>query len=57
MGEYKEVEEKNETIGVVDPHGGVRKKGAPGEIDDGWGRMFNTLEDFPYQDYGINVSV
>ena len=57
MGEYKEVEEKNETVGVVDPHGEVRRKGAPGEIDDGWARMFNTLEDFPYQDYGIKVSV
>lgn len=57
MGEYKEVEEKNETLGVVTPHGETRKKGAPGEVDDGWGRLFETLEDFPYDDYGIKMSV
>ena len=55
MGEYKEIEEKNETIGVVDSHGEVRKKGAPGEIDDGWAKLYMTLEDFPYADYGIQV--
>lgn len=56
-GEHKEIEEKNESIGVVDPHGEVRKRGAPGEAGDGWGRLLNTLEDFPYSDYGIHVSV
>ena len=56
-GEYKEVEKKNEKIGVVDPHGAERKKGAPGEAGDGWARLFETLEDFPYADYGIQVSV
>ena len=45
-GEYKEIEEKNETIGAVDPHDEVRKKGAPGEVGDSWARLFNTLEDF-----------
>lgn len=54
-GEYKDQEKKNEEIGVVDPHGQVRKKGAPGEIDDGWARFFPTLENFPYADYGIRV--
>ena len=56
-GEYKEIEEKNETIGAVGPHGEVRKKGAPGEVGDSWARLFNTLEDFPYSDYGIQLSV
>lgn len=28
---------------------------APGQADDGWARLFATLEDFPYQDYGIKV--
>ncbi|KAF1347986.1 HAD-like domain-containing protein [Delphinella strobiligena] len=27
----------------------------PGKIDDGWARLYATLEDFPYKDYGINV--
>lgn len=27
----------------------------PGKIDDGWARLFATLEDFPYKDYGIHV--
>jgi pseudouridine 5'-phosphatase len=54
-GEHKELEEKNEMIGVVDPHGQERKKGAPGEIGDGWARLFSTLEAFPFSDYGITV--
>ena len=54
-GEYKEVEEKNEKIGFVDSEGKERKKGAPGEIGDGWARLVKTLEDFPYEIYGINV--
>ncbi|GAB7355948.1 hypothetical protein MBLNU459_g6582t3 [Dothideomycetes sp. NU459] len=29
--------------------------GRPGEPDDGWARLFATLENFPYQDYGIKV--
>lgn len=53
MGEYKEVEEKNAQIGVVDGRGEERKKGAPGEIGDGWARLVSTLEEFPYGDFGI----
>ena len=30
-------------------------KGRPGEIDDGWGQLLETLEDFPYGKYGIDV--
>ncbi|KAK3712777.1 hypothetical protein LTR37_008867 [Vermiconidia calcicola] len=54
-GEYKEVEEKNEVIGVVAQDGKTRKKGAPGEMGDGWARLFDSLEGFPYADYGIQV--
>ncbi|PSK59389.1 hypothetical protein B9Z65_3713 [Elsinoe australis] len=28
---------------------------APGKIDDGWGRMVDSLEKFPYDVYGIKV--
>ncbi|KAK4985720.1 hypothetical protein LTR66_008088 [Elasticomyces elasticus] len=46
---------KDEEIGEVNGGGNGQKKGPPGEIDDGWARLYNTLEDFPYQDYGIQV--
>ncbi|CZT24031.1 probable haloacid-halidohydrolase and related hydrolases [Ramularia collo-cygni] len=29
---------------------------APGEVGDGWARLFSTLEAFPYADYGIQVA-
>ncbi len=54
-GEHKEVEEKNEDIGVVAANGQQRRKGAPGELGDGWARLLPTLESFPYQDFGIDV--
>ena len=57
MGEHKEIEEKNAQIGVVEHDGQARKKGAPGEVGDGWGRHLQTLEDFPYESYGIRLSV
>ncbi|KAI9713085.1 MAG: hypothetical protein M1820_001070 [Bogoriella megaspora] len=31
------------------------KKMQPGMIDDGWGRLFESLTTFPYADYGIHV--
>lgn len=55
MGEYQEVEEKNEQLGIVEHDGQEKKKGAPGEIGDGWGRLLHTLEDFPYASYDVNV--
>lgn len=55
-GEHKEVETKNEAIGVVTGDGSRRKPGAPGKIGDGWSRFLPTLEDFPYEAYGIHVS-
>lgn len=54
-GEYKEAEEKNEEIGVVKGDGSQRVKGAPGEIDDGWAILLKSLEDYPYEKYGIRV--
>ncbi|QIW99114.1 hypothetical protein AMS68_004632 [Peltaster fructicola] len=55
MGEHKENEEKNEEIGTVKHDGKGRKKGAPGEVGDGWGVLLKTLVDFPYERYGIKV--
>lgn len=54
MGE-KEEEAKNVTLGKVDGHTGEKTKDVPGEVGDGWARLFGSLEDFPYADYGINV--
>ncbi|KAI9794433.1 MAG: hypothetical protein M1816_005503 [Peltula sp. TS41687] len=33
----------------------VRVAGAPGALDDGWADLLDSLEDFPYHRYGINV--
>lgn len=55
MGEHKENEEKDEEIGTVTHDGQSRKKGAPGEIGDGWGVLLKTLVNFPYEQYGIKV--
>lgn len=54
-GEYKEVEEKNEEIGVVAQDGQERKKGPPGAVGDGWAVLLQTLESFPYASYGIGL--
>ncbi|KXT01788.1 hypothetical protein AC578_1983 [Pseudocercospora eumusae] len=55
MGEYKEQEQNNEEIGVVSHDGKTRHHGVPGEIGDGWGRLLQSLANFPYADYKINV--
>ncbi|RMX75683.1 hypothetical protein D0869_11396 [Hortaea werneckii] len=62
MGTHEEVEAKNREIGTVvggqeedGAAGSKRKEGAPGEIGDGWGRFLETLEGFPYAEYGIRV--
>ncbi|GAB1730286.1 hypothetical protein NU195Hw_g9231t1 [Hortaea werneckii] len=60
MGTHEEVEAKNREIGTVvggeeEEAGKKRKEGAPGEIGDGWGRFLETLEGFPYAEYGIRV--
>jgi len=33
----------------------LRWKGKPGEIDDGRAELLHSLEEFPYQRYGIHV--
>ncbi|KAI7328212.1 putative haloacid-halidohydrolase [Hortaea werneckii] len=64
MGTHEEVEAKNREIGTVvggeaeedgAAAGRKRKEGAPGEVGDGWGRFLETLEGFPYAEYGIRV--
>lgn len=52
-GEHKEDEEKELQHTEVEVLEGKRKVGMPGEIDDGYGRLLETLERFPYQDFGI----
>ncbi|KAF2723881.1 HAD-like protein [Polychaeton citri CBS 116435] len=54
-GELKDPEEKNDEIGVVAHDGSARKKGAPGEIDDGWAVLLESLVDFPYKSFQMNV--
>lgn len=55
-GEHKEEEQAGEEVKEETRQGQtVRTKGAPGEIDDGWGRFFKSLEAFPLEDYGIKV--
>ncbi len=49
-GEHKEEE--------IQSHGKSTMKGSPGhvgEIDDGWAEQLQTLEDFKYEKYGIEV--
>jgi pseudouridine-5'-monophosphatase len=52
-GEHKEAEEEElrKTEGEVEK--GKRRAGMPGELDDGWGRLLESLVDFPYQSFGI----
>lgn len=35
---------------------GQRVEGEPGEPGDGWGQLLLTLENFPYEQYGIQVT-
>ncbi|KAI4638217.1 hypothetical protein J4E93_010375 [Alternaria ventricosa] len=53
-GEHKEDEEKQLQKSEVEVTQGKRKVGMPGEIDDGWGRLHKSLEDFPYDSYGMS---
>ncbi|KAF2667460.1 putative HAD superfamily hydrolase [Microthyrium microscopicum] len=63
-GEHKEVdseEARAETVEMerlrgewVDAgRGFARVRGRPGEVDDGWGRLYKNLVDFPLDSYGI----
>lgn len=54
-GEHKE----NEVVDCPDGIDGetmLRVSGRPGEIDDGWGELLETLEEFEYEKYDIQVS-
>ncbi|KAF2019103.1 HAD-like protein [Aaosphaeria arxii CBS 175.79] len=55
-GEHKEDEEEQLKKTGVDVAPGRRQIGAPGEIDDGWATLLNTLEDFPYEKFGIKTA-
>jgi pseudouridine-5'-monophosphatase len=53
-GEHKEEDGENLVGGDVEKDG-MKGKGQPGDIDDGWAELLSTLEDFPYERYGISV--
>lgn len=57
-GAHKE-EEKTEEEKKTDSLKAARINGAgkPGEIGDGWGEVLLSLEDFPYDKYGIRLDV
>lgn len=52
-GEHKEDEEKQLQKTEVEVKQGEKQVGLPGELDDGWGRQLKSLEDFPYESYGM----
>ncbi|KAL2010993.1 hypothetical protein VTN00DRAFT_3711 [Thermoascus crustaceus] len=56
-GEHKD-EEKSDTEKEAEELQSwrVRGSGKPGEINDGWADLLYTLEDFPYERYGIVVA-
>lgn len=52
-GEHKEDEEQQLQKTEVEVKQGKRQIGMPGEIDDGWARYLKSLENFPYESYGM----
>ncbi|KAG9186707.1 pseudouridine 5'-phosphatase [Alternaria panax] len=54
-GEHKEDEEEQLQKTESEVAQGRKKVGMPGEIDDGWGRLHKSLEDFPYDSYGMGT--
>jgi pseudouridine-5'-monophosphatase len=52
-GEHKEDEEQQLQKTEVEVKQGKREVGMPGELDDGWARLLNSLESFPYESYGM----
>ncbi|KAA8625149.1 haloacid dehalogenase-like hydrolase [Pyrenophora tritici-repentis] len=56
-GEHKEDEEAQLQKTEVEVFQGKRRVGMPGEIDDGWGRLHHSLENFPYESYGIGSNL
>lgn len=55
-GEHKDDEEQQLQRTEEEVREGRRKVGMPGELDDGWAKLLNTLEDFPYETFGIKSS-
>lgn len=52
-GEHKEDEERQLQKTEEDVAMRKRRVGMPGEIDDGWTKLLNTLENFPYERFGL----
>jgi pseudouridine-5'-monophosphatase len=53
-GEHKDDEEQQLQKTEVDVVQGKRRVGMPGDIDDGWAKQLRSLEDFPYESFGIS---
>jgi pseudouridine 5'-phosphatase len=57
MGEHKGDESHHVDNHKVDEsRAHARIRGQPGEIDDGWARLMTSLEDFPFEWYGIRAN-
>jgi pseudouridine-5'-monophosphatase len=54
-GEHKETEEEKAKKAEEMVAQGKRQIGMPGEIDDGWAKLYNTLEDFPFDSYQMVI--
>lgn len=58
-GEHKEDESLAHSRSIEVQIDGIRtharELGVPGEIDDGWARLFRNLEEFPFEWYGIEI--
>ncbi|KAH7085844.1 HAD-like domain-containing protein [Paraphoma chrysanthemicola] len=52
-GEHKEDEEQQLQKTEVEVAQGKRRVGAPGELNDGWAKLLHSLENFPYDGFGI----
>ena len=52
-GEHKEDEEQQLQKTEIEVKQGKRRVGMPGEIGDGWARLLESLENFPYESYGM----
>jgi pseudouridine-5'-monophosphatase len=52
-GEHKDDEEQQLQDMEVEVAKGKRRVGMPGEIDDGWAKLLESLVDFPYETFGI----
>ncbi|KAF2266939.1 HAD-like protein [Lojkania enalia] len=52
-GEHKDNEEEELRHIEVEVLQGRRRVGLPGELDDGWGTLIESLAEFPYTKFGI----